>query len=264
MDIVELKANDKYTRIHLTESVEDVPVLPEYMIIEGGIPKYLEYLFFTESSIDNLIRECELYEDTNAEIIREYLSETDYKTLRAKAPGFVYKSGETLRQRSAKTNKGSYLVNVDKEGTIIYRTPSYTKDKIVYMQLVKLVDLPTIYMEHKDSKPIDQIIKMAIFGDILVHCTDPSWVYWGFKYIGTVDDYAVYPENRPPDINNPGKRGSVCKHLDNVLYTIPFNVAQIGKKMKDNGFLDIIERMSRDKSGDPPPSGEIKNIDDNQ
>lgn len=69
-------------------------------------------------------------------------------------------------------------------------------------------------------------------GDIRVHCTCPSFLYWGYQYMCTVMDAAVYPEERFPRERNPAERGIVCKHLNRVLRVLPFHNAQIASELK--------------------------------
>jgi len=69
-------------------------------------------------------------------------------------------------------------------------------------------------------------------GDIRLHCTDPSFLYWGYQYILTVFDASIYPEERPPRVRNPGERGIVCKHLNRVLRVLPFHSGEIATELK--------------------------------
>jgi len=69
-------------------------------------------------------------------------------------------------------------------------------------------------------------------GNIRLHCTDPSYLYWGYNYLLTVLDAAIYPEERKPVIRNPGERGIVCKHLNRILRVLPFYSGDIAKALK--------------------------------
>ena len=69
-------------------------------------------------------------------------------------------------------------------------------------------------------------------GDIRLHCTCPSFLYWGYQYILSVLDASIYPERRTPSIRNPGDRGSVCKHLHRVMKVLPFYSGEIASAMK--------------------------------
>ena len=69
-------------------------------------------------------------------------------------------------------------------------------------------------------------------GNIKLHCTCPSFLYWGYQYMCTVMDAAVYPEERFPRDRNPSERGIVCKHLNRVLRVLPFHSAEIARELK--------------------------------
>lgn len=69
-------------------------------------------------------------------------------------------------------------------------------------------------------------------GDIRVSCSCPSYLYWGYQYILTVLDSAIYPETRFPKVRNPQERGIVCKHLNRVLRVLPFYSGRIAKEMQ--------------------------------
>lgn len=69
-------------------------------------------------------------------------------------------------------------------------------------------------------------------GNIKLHCSCPSFLYWGYQYICTVLDAAIYPEERFPRIRNPQERGVVCKHLNRVLRVLPFHSGSIAKELR--------------------------------
>jgi hypothetical protein len=74
-------------------------------------------------------------------------------------------------------------------------------------------------------------------GDLLVHCNDPSWKYWGWQYIGTKKGYAMRSEKRYPKIRNPRLTGTVCKHLLQVLQVLPFYSNDIVKAYRAKGII---------------------------
>lgn len=53
--------------------------------------------------------------------------------------------------------------------------------------------------------------------DVRVHCTCPSYLYWGYAYITTQLDTQLVNEDRFPAIRNPDLSGVVCKHLSAVF-----------------------------------------------
>lgn len=70
-------------------------------------------------------------------------------------------------------------------------------------------------------------------GNIKMHCTCPSFLYWGYQYMCTVLDAAIYPEERYPRERNPSERGITCKHLNRVLRVLPFHSGEIAKEAKN-------------------------------
>jgi hypothetical protein len=64
--------------------------------------------------------------------------------------------------------------------------------------------------------------------DIQLHCTDPSFLYYGFEYILSQINAAIIPQGIPPTRKNPTQQGLVCKHLNRILRVIPFYFNDIG------------------------------------
>jgi hypothetical protein len=69
-------------------------------------------------------------------------------------------------------------------------------------------------------------------GNLRLHCTCPSFSYWGFQYILTQLDAAIVPEDRFPHIRNPELKGIVCKHLNKTLKVLPFHMGDMAKEIK--------------------------------
>ena len=154
-----------------------------------------------------------------------FLDELTYKDLRRRAPNYL-----NVRDKSKHTPGVSYRGIED--DIVEFETPSHTEPGKTYQQYVKLLDLNKLIQTNGGVKrPID-IVREALQGDIEVHCTDPSWLYWGFKYIGTQDKYSIDPETRHPNVRNPKLEGSICKHLDAVLYVLPFHASEITRDLR--------------------------------
>jgi len=129
----------------------------------------------------------------------------------------------------------AYYQGCRKDGTILFMTPSGTTPGLFWNQQVKLLDLRAIL---KKSKKNDLgKIREALAGNVSVHCDDPSYKFWGYQYIGTINKYAIKAENRKPVIRNPRLRGGTCKHLEQVLQVLPFHAAKI---LKDYRKKDIL------------------------
>lgn len=224
-----------------TGSADDQIV--EWIPVEGGYRQYIadhvDHLGASnviELWMTELINLYEGESDDGIDMLLEssmvdILGEKTYKDLRKDAPYFL-----RIRDKS-KSTPGSRFIGIDDMNICHFKTPSHTIPGVTYEQSVKLVDLENLIKTQSGRlKPIE-IVQMAIEGNIEVHCTDPSWRYWGFQYIGTKDDYSILPEPRYPKIRNPQLKGSVCKHLDNVLFVLPFQNTKILKDLIDQQRL---------------------------
>jgi hypothetical protein len=178
-------------------------------------------LWETEILSENMLATDDDIDMAIEEHLKIYLGEENYKDLRSDAPDFL-----NVRAKSKQT-PGSRYQFTDKKGVIHFKTNSHRIPGVVYDQQVKLLDLDAVIQRFGGTRRPQEIVRMAIEGNIEVHCTDPSWKYWGFQYIGTKDDYSIVPEPRYPKVRNPNLKGSVCKHLDNVLYILPFQVSKV-------------------------------------
>lgn len=161
-------------------------------------------------------------------LIQNSILEVTIKDLRGEAPDFL-----NVRNNS-KQLEAEYLGIED--DIINFRVKSQYTDEYYYQQ-VKLLDLKKLIKKYKDKYKPRQIVNSAIKGNILIHCDDPSWKYWGFQYKATEGGYALEKEVRPAHIRNPHKKGSLCKHLDLVLVVLPFYVSDITGELKKNGYF---------------------------
>lgn len=126
--------------------------------------------------------------------------------------------------------------SVTKSGTVTLKTTSGTTPGKFWYQKVKLADLQKILKERKDITLLEKV-RLALQGDVKILCNDPSFGYWGWAYIATENNAKFgRPERRFPKIRNPKLRGSVCKHLENALLTLPFHAGKITKDLKGYGF----------------------------
>lgn len=170
--------------------------------------------------------------DIIKEEIRQILFEVTAKELRTNATdGFL-----NIRTKS-KGTPGTYYKGITKEGLVYFITPSHNNNVRSYIQTIELLDFDKYLTEFQDTLQPIEIVRKIIAGDIKVHCTDPSWLYWGFQYKGTKNGYARFPENRPPKIRNPKLQGSTCKHIDNALLSLPFVATRITSDLMKLGIF---------------------------
>jgi hypothetical protein len=180
---------------------------------------------------DQLIHEHSNITDDQVDLLMEsnlitILGEKSYKDLRRDAPHYL-----RTRDRSKQT-PGSRFQSIDEKNVVHFKTPSHETPGLVYDEWVRLLDLDELLKTQSGIKKPLEIIRMALEGNIEIHCTCPAWKYWGYQYMGTKDDYSIEDEPRYPRIRNPRLKGSVCKHLDNVLFILPFQNTKILKELR--------------------------------
>lgn len=84
----------------------------------------------------------------------------------------------------------------------------------------------------EELKSIEKARLLLWAGDIRLHCTCPSQLYWGYSFILTILDSSIYPETRFPGVRNPHEKGVCCKHLNRVLRVLPFHSGEIARELK--------------------------------
>ena len=123
-----------------------------------------------------------------------------------------------------------------KNGQIIFKTRSGTNPKKWWTQKVRLMDLPYI-LEDEELTHYDAV-KLALQGDIRVTCNRPAHLYWGSAYrlekLGAEEEL----KNIDPPEHNTIINTLLCKHLDTVLFTLPFNVRKIVSVMEAAGAFN--------------------------
>jgi hypothetical protein len=79
----------------------------------------------------------------------------------------------------------------------------------------------------------EQKVELALeAGDLKINCSCPDYLYKGFKYMATELDYGIRKEARPPDVMNPDREGTVCKHTLGVFNHINNFVTEISEDLK--------------------------------
>lgn len=154
------------------------------------------------------------------------------------------------------------LMDISAEGVMVFHSTAVTTSKVPYwVQHVVIVDWFTaigmVDLNYSERA------NLAIFGDLLLRCNDPSYLYHGFAFIlSQLDSNAYsnpsgtekYPdydgntgvEDRYPIIRNPDLEGIVCKHLIRVLTQLPYMISSVAKAMKiyvEQGIIDVDEEL---------------------
>ena len=114
-----------------------------------------------------------------------------------------------------------------------FKVTSGTKKGVYWFQRIRIKDLKKSILAFKNDKNYKQSdwIDLILGSDIEVHCNCPAYKYY-WQNIATELDYAIEKEDRPANIRNPSKKGSVCKHLAKVLIYMPNNRMDILKDLK--------------------------------
>ena len=107
----------------------------------------------------------------------------------------------------------------------------FQNNRIKYMCSVQFDDWDEIGQD-ADLNFNEKARMLLWVGNIRLHCTDPSFLFWGYQYLLTSLDAAIYPEERKPAERNPGERGIVCKHLNRILRVLPFYSGSIASELK--------------------------------
>ncbi len=113
----------------------------------------------------------------------------------------------------------------------LINSSEFDRNRIRYMNTIKFDQWAELGQD-PDFNFAERARMLLWVGDIRLHCTCPSFLYWGYQYILSVLDAAVYPEARFPKIRNPGERGVVCKHMNRILRVLPFYSGVIARELK--------------------------------
>jgi hypothetical protein len=159
--------------------------------------------------------------------LRGYLGEATYKELANLIdPNFL-----SQQIRTAQLKRVEYVgFNRD---TMQFQIPSseYEKNHIKYGNLVQFDEWDEVG-QMGDLNAAEKARMLLWVGNIKLHCTCPSFLYWGYQAILSVLDSAVYPEDRFPATRNPQERGIVCKHGNLLLQVLPFQSGRIAAEIK--------------------------------
>lgn len=107
----------------------------------------------------------------------------------------------------------------------------HEENRIRYRNLIEFDEWDQLGQDN-DLNAAEKARMLLWVGNIKLHCTCPSFLYWGYQYMLTVLDSAIYPEQRFPQERNPQERGIVCKHLNRVLRVLPFYSGSIAKEFR--------------------------------
>lgn len=122
-------------------------------------------------------------------------------------------------------------------------------NNITYSNVVKFNDWDA-FIDETEYNPIERARLLMLSGDLMLHCTCPSFLFWGYQYLLTQIDAAVVPEERPPVKRNPQQRGIVCKHLNRTLRSWPFFTSDFARYIRQNHDTQKGKDKTKDKQSE--------------
>lgn len=122
-----------------------------------------------------------------------------------------------------------------KGNVLTFQTVSGTDPAKFWIQRVQPFRLAKALEKLWDGsdKRVLPAIRKALTDDLNVSCNCPAFKWWGYAFISSKDGFKMGGrQGRFPHIRNPKLRGSVCKHLINVLQVLPFQAPKITSLFK--------------------------------
>jgi len=173
----------------------------------------------------------------------EVISEATYKEIQ------MFIDNDFLKQRvRANALEGVRLKGFDEQSILFDIRSSLHKDNnITYLNQFHIIDWEA-FVDEDEFSPIDRARLMMFEGDVALHCTCPSFLFWGYQYLLTQIDAAVIPETRPPNVRNPKQRGIVCKHLNRALRSFPFFASDFANYIRANHNVQKNKSNTDDES----------------
>lgn len=189
-------------------------------------------------------RVCETFHPGIRVSLREYnrvpLQEFTYKDLAAAIdPTFM---GQGWRALELDGNSIELLGFDNDTMEFAINSSEFSQNDIVYVCSIKFEEWDEVGSD-EELTPMEKARMLLWVGNIRVHCTDPSFLYFGYQYILTQLDASIYPENRYPKIKNPQVQGICCKHLNRILGVLPFYAGDIANEIA-NQFGGDLDRNS--------------------
>ena len=186
----------------------------------------------------------------------EVLNEADYKEIQ------MFIDNEFLKQKvRADALEGVRFKGVEDSSLVFSVKSSIHKDNnIIYSNVINIVDW-NVFIDDETYNPIDRARALMMQSDLKVHCTCPSFLFWGYQYLLTQIDAAVVPEDRPPNKRNPQQRGIICKHLNRTFRSYPFFVTDFASYIRRNHKVSRRRDKTQDKNSQMTQEAFLNNTD---
>jgi len=157
----------------------------------------------------------------------------------AKTKGVEDKGGIRLDHQDIETWK--FRLHSGTDGDLWY--DGYLHFKNVIPTLAILVGDKRLWVADGSRVDLSKLAKEFMDKvEIQLLCSCPSDLYWGSHYIRSLGKYdAKYTkrELRRPGVRNPREYGCLCKHLDRLVYALPFYISACAKWLRDFHGKDI-------------------------
>jgi hypothetical protein len=105
----------------------------------------------------------------------------------------------------------------------------YKNKQEIYQQIIHFSNLDKI-LKARGVSWVDKA-RMLMKDRLKIHCDCPAYRYF-HAHAATKKGFALYPELRPANVNNPENKGGICKHLHLTLQYLPAQSSQIAKELK--------------------------------
>jgi hypothetical protein len=130
-----------------------------------------------------------------------------------------------------------------------FKAPSESRPGLQHDVYVQLVDLEK-ELQNPENNNIGDAVRQAMSGDVLVHCDCEAFLYY-YQWLLLSMGAAIMPTAQgnpptkydggdvrahPPNKKNPKRKGTVCKHLGNVLKVLPFWWTDIAGELQQAGY----------------------------
>ena len=110
----------------------------------------------------------------------------------------------------AKSLEAPEYIGVTKDYVVQMRVKSATGSGS-YIVKIKLVEYPDIATETDITTR--EKVRLALAGDIAIHCSCPAFKWWGYEYIMTqLGANSSSVQDIYPQVRNPKLEGTLCKH----------------------------------------------------
>jgi hypothetical protein len=217
------------------------------------------------------------------DVLRTELNEATYRDIMARIdPGFLQQGRRSREQYRLEDGSGPYyLRGISYQGfqddtMVFFVTPSTEYQQRIkppyYENLIQFLGWNDTGGD-PNLTPREKASLLLWSSDLKLHCSDPSFVWWGYQYILTQLGASIVDQTIPPDVRNPELRGVVCKHLNRILHVLPFYNSDISKAIVaqwggqiDKRALDAIRRRAdiqrqvNQQNQELPPEQDIDDV----